>query len=115
MAMTQECIREHYEGAWKDKSDGATDLSQITYSSPIEDAIVYPLYKRMIASLKIKADGGDVLDVGSGSGRWIRYFLENFSPRSLTGADYTRASVELLKKWFPAERVGATNLGFRQA
>jgi SAM-dependent methyltransferase len=114
MAMTQDCIREHYEGAWKDKSDNATDLSQIAYSSPVENAIVYPLYKRMIANLKIKADGGHVLDVGSGSGRWIRYFLENFSPRSLTGGDFTRASVELLKKWFPAERLGQTTLDFHQ-
>ena len=38
MAMTQQCIREHYEGAWKNTSDSATDLAQITYSSPIEDA-----------------------------------------------------------------------------
>jgi SAM-dependent methyltransferase len=114
MAMTQDCIRAHYEGAWQQKSDNATDLTQITYSSPIEDAIVYPLYKRMIASLKIRVDGGDVLDVGSGAGRWIRYFLENFNPRSLTGADYTRASVDLLRKWFPAQRIGDTALDFRQ-
>ena len=114
MAMTQDCIRTHYEGAWKEKSDGATDLSQITYSSPIEDAVLYPLYRRMIADLKIRVDGGDVLDVGSGAGRWIRFFLEHFAPRSLTGADYTRASVDLLEKWFPAERVGETRLAFGQ-
>src|SRR4051812_37559178 len=113
MPMTQQCIREHYEGAWKTKSDSAADVSQIAYSSPIEDAIVYPLYRKMIADLKIKATGGDVLDVGSGSGRWIRFFLEHFRPRKLVGADYTLASVELLRKWFPTS--SQTQLEFRHA
>jgi len=84
--MTQQCIRRHYEGEWKDKSDHATNLGEIAYSSPVEDAIVYPLYRQMIADLKLRVTGGDVLDIGSGSGRWIRFFLENFTPRRLTGA-----------------------------
>jgi SAM-dependent methyltransferase len=112
MPMTQQCIRKHYEGAWKTKSDSAADLSQIAYSSPVEDSIVYPLYRQMIADLKIKAAGGDVLDVGSGSGRWIRFFLENYRPRKLVGADYTLASVELLRKWFGTSS-SQTQLDFR--
>ena len=114
MPMTQQCIRKHYEGAWKTKSDSAADLSQIAYSSPVEDSIVYPLYRQMIADLKIKAAGGDVLDVGSGSGRWIRFFLENYRPRKLVGADYTLASVELLRKWFGTSS-SQTQLDFRHA
>src|SRR5581483_4059403 len=100
MPMTQENIRQHYEGAWKTKSDGAADVSQIAYSSPVEDAIVYPLYRQMVADLKLRVSGGSVLDIGAGSGRWIRFFLQNFTPRELVGADYTLASVELLRKWF---------------
>src|SRR3954471_7805777 len=115
MPMTQQCIRKHYEGAWKTKSDSAADVSQIAYSSPIEDAIVYPLYRKMIADLKIKATGGDVLDVGSGSGRWVRFFLENFRPRKLIGADYTLASVELLRKWLSSRSSTQTQIEFRHA
>src|SRR5207247_24055 len=73
MPMTQQCIQKHYEGAWKTKSDAATHLHDITYSSPIEDAIVYPLYRQMIADVRLKVTGGEVLDVGSGAGRWIRF------------------------------------------
>jgi SAM-dependent methyltransferase len=114
MPMTQQCIRAHYEGAWKTKSDRAAKSSDMVYSSPVEDAIVYPLYERMIADLKINAQG-KVLDVGAGSGRWIRFFLESFQPRKLVGADYTLASVELLRKWFPAEMALPTQLEFHHA
>jgi SAM-dependent methyltransferase len=112
--MTQDCIRKHYEEAWKNKSDAAPDASQLSYSSPVEDAVLYPVYKQAIANLKINA-GGDVLDVGAGSGRWIRFFLDNYRPRRLFGADYTLASVELLKKWFAPGSAPGTELEFRHA
>jgi SAM-dependent methyltransferase len=114
MPMTQQKIREHYERAWRTKSDSAGGLDEIAYSSPIEDAIVYPLYRQMIADLKLRVHGGDVLDVGSGSGRWIRFFCDSFKPKSLTGTDYTAASVALLRKWFPREFAPQTELSFRQ-
>ena len=115
MPMTQQSIRNHYEGAWKAKSDGAANVSQIAYSSPVEDAVMYPVYRRMIADHKLNVTGGKVLDVGAGSGRWIRFFLENFRPAKLVGADYTLASVELLRKWFPASDSAPTQLDFRHA
>jgi SAM-dependent methyltransferase len=114
MPMTQQNIREHYEGAWRTKIDSAAGLDEISYSSPIEDAIVYPLYRQMIADLKLRVNGGDVLDVGSGSGRWIRFFCDSFTPNSLTGTDYTAASVALLRKWFPDDFAPQTELSFRQ-
>lgn len=114
MPMTQNCIRKHYEEAWKNKSDAAPDAGHLSYSNPVEDAVVYPLYRQMIADLKIKVDG-EVLDVGAGSGRWVRFFLQHYRPRRMTGADYTLASVELLKKWFPAGSAGTTELDFHHA
>jgi len=114
MPMTQDCIRKHYEGEWKTKSDSAPSVSQLAYSNPAEDQVVYPLYRQMIADLKINA-AGDVLDVGAGSGRWIRFFLEHFRPRKLVGADYTLASVELLKKWFAPNSAPGSELDFRHA
>src|SRR5262245_23886214 len=115
MPMTQECIRTHYESEWKTRSNAASNLADICYSSPVEDAIVYPLYRQMIHDLKIKVTGGDVLDVGAGSGRWIRFFLEHFAPRTLTGVDYTQASIDLLKGWFPHSIAPQTQLDFRRA
>src|SRR4051812_35645796 len=114
MPMTQDNIRAHYEGAWRTKSESAAGLDEVAYSSPIEDAIVYPLYRQMIADLRLRVNGGDVLDVGSGSGRWIRFFLESFRPRSLTGTDYTAASVELLRKWLPPAQARPVELAFEQ-
>ena len=118
--MTQDAIRAHYEGEWKHKSDAAEKLEQISYSNPVEDAVLYPIYRQMIADLKIRATG-DVLDVGSGSGRWIRFFLENFKPQRLQGLDYTQASVDLLRRWFAtgdaegAETERSTKLAFDRA
>jgi SAM-dependent methyltransferase len=113
--MTQDSIRQHYEGAWQTKSDAAADLSEISYSNPVEDAVLYPIYRQALADLRATVTGGDVLDVGSGSGRWIRFFLEHFTPARLVGVDYTAASVGLLRKWFPADQGRSTTLDFAQA
>jgi SAM-dependent methyltransferase len=113
--MTQDAIREHYEGAWKTKSDAADDLSQISYSNPVEDAILYPVYRQMLADLRAKVTGGDVLDVGAGSGRWVRFFLEHFAPARLHGVDFAAASVDLLRKWFRPNQGRPTLLTFDQA
>jgi len=42
--------------------------------------------------------GERVLDVGCGSGRWVRYFTQRFTPKFLMGVDFTQASIDLLKK-----------------
>jgi SAM-dependent methyltransferase len=115
MPMTQDCIRKHYEDAWKAKSDAASGLDEIAYSSPIEDAVLYPVYAQLLADMKVKVDGGKVLDVGSGSGRWVRYFLDRYAPALFTGVDYAKASVDLLGKWFPQESHPNTRLDFRHA
>src|SRR5690349_5539850 len=102
MAMTQEDIRTHYEQDWKQRSDAAGELSQLRYSSPVEDAVIYPVYQQLIADLGLNANGA-ILDVGSGSGRWVRFFTERYQPVSLTGVDFTLASVEMLRKWHGAD------------
>ncbi len=104
MPMTSTDIRTHYQQEWRAKSEAATDESSLGYSNPVEDAILYPAYERLIADLNIKVEGGRVLDVGSGSGRWIRFFLERYRPRALTGIDYSEASVELLETWHSQSR-----------
>ena len=111
MPMTQQDILTHYEKEWKQTSDGADDAAGLRYSNPVEDAVLYPAYERLIADLGIAVNGGRVLDVGSGSGRWIRFFLERYRPQVLMGIDYTAASVELLEKW----HAGQDALEFRHA
>jgi 2-polyprenyl-3-methyl-5-hydroxy-6-metoxy-1,4-benzoquinol methylase len=98
MPMMQEDIRSHYEDAWKKLDENAQNEAGLTYSIPVEDAVMYPVYQRLIGDLKIAADGGKVLDVGAGSGRWIRFFLANYSPALLMGVDFTSAAIELLKR-----------------
>ena len=99
MPMTQQDIRSHYETEWKSTSEAAGDTSGLSYSNAIEDAVLYPAYEQLLGDLNMRVSGGRVLDVGSGSGRWIRFFLERWRPALLMGIDYTAASVELLRKW----------------
>ena len=101
MPMTQADIYSHYETEWKRKSDKAEGVGDLSYSAEFHDAVIYPRYERLIADLGMRVDGGRVLDVGAGSGRWIRYFLDRFAPLRLVGIDYTTASIDLLRKWSP--------------
>jgi trans-aconitate methyltransferase len=98
------------EEAWKRVDDNAKDESGLAYSNPIEDAVVYPLYEALIRDLKIAVDGGSILDVGAGSGRWTRFFHDRFKPAMLMGIDFTSASIELLKR-----RYANPSVSFRTA
>jgi 2-polyprenyl-3-methyl-5-hydroxy-6-metoxy-1,4-benzoquinol methylase len=94
----QEDIRRHYEEAWKKLDDDAQDEKGLAYSNAVEDGVMYPIYDRLIRDMKISANGGKVLDVGAGSGRWIRFFLRRFTPSLLMGIDFTAASIEMLQR-----------------
>jgi len=113
MPLMQEDIRQHYEEAWKKIDDSAQDDAGLVYSNPVEDVILYPLYQQLLNDLKIAVNGGKVLDVGAGSGRWIRFFLERFSPSLLMGVDFTAASIELLKRRYTNH--SRINTAFRTA
>ncbi|UCD76465.1 MAG: methyltransferase domain-containing protein [Phycisphaerales bacterium] len=113
MPMTQQDIRQHYERDWKAKSDAAGDAEALRYSSEIEDMVMYGAYEQLIADLNMKANGGRILDVGSGAGRWVRFFLDRYEPRFLMGIDFAASSIELLNRWHPT--TADVELDFRQA
>jgi len=113
MPLMQEDIRKHYEQTWKQADEVAADESGLTYSNPVEDAVLYPLYQQLLNDLKISVDGGSVLDVGAGSGRWVRFFTGRFKPAKLMGIDFTQASIDLLKKRYAD--VSAVETTFRTA
>src|ERR1039458_9319227 len=98
MPLMKEALKEHYERQWKQSDDTARDDAGLAYSNPVEDAVLYPLYQQLLSDLKVKVDGGNVLDVGAGSGRWVRYFLQRFKPALLMGIDFTTASIDLLQR-----------------
>ena len=113
MPLMQEDIRKHYEQTWKQADEVAADDTGLTYSNPVEDAVLYPLYQQLLNDLKVAVDGGSVLDVGSGSGRWVRFFTARFKPAKLMGIDFTQASIDLLKKRYAD--VPAVQTSFRTA
>jgi SAM-dependent methyltransferase len=98
MPLMQEDIKEHYEREWKQSDEAARDEAGLSYSNPVEDNVLYPLYQQLLADLKVKVSSGRVLDVGSGSGRWIRFFLQRFKPALLMGVDFTTSSIDLLQR-----------------
>src|ERR1051326_381948 len=68
------------------------------------------VFKKQFFSLGIKAKGASVLDVGSGSGFYIRTWKE-VGAANITGVDLTKVAVEDLKKEFPCERFFQCDIG----
>ncbi len=112
MPMAQDDIRAHYEANWRQADDAASAGEPLRYSSPVEDAVLYPAYRKLIADLSLVTDRTRVLDVGSGSGRWVDFFTRHYRPASLTGVDFAAAAVDLLRRWYPS--TGHTRLAFEQ-
>jgi SAM-dependent methyltransferase len=119
MPLMQEDIQAHYEKEWKQSDEAAAGTAGeaseagLRYSNPIEDAVLYPRYQRLLEDLKVAVNGGKVLDVGAGSGRWVRYFLQRFRPALLMGVDFTQASVDLLNRRYA--KVAGVRTEFRRA
>lgn len=99
MAMTQADIKTYYREHWQTVDDRRAEKGDavMRYSSPVEDAVLYPIYEELIRDHRLLGDGASVLDIGCGSGRWVRYFLERFPLASLTGLDFAEASIEMLR------------------
>jgi SAM-dependent methyltransferase len=116
--MSQDDIRAHYEREWSAASASAASSGgdgALAYSSPIEDAVLYPAYEALIRDLSLGARRR-VLDVGSGSGRWVRFFAR-YSPRRLVGVDFAEASVALLRSKYagPGAVSAGVSADFRHA
>ncbi len=111
--MSQNNLAEFFETCWQDKIDHTKTESDLSYSHPIEDALIYPIYKEIISELNIPANGGRILDVGCGSGRWVRYFSREFSPSRLLGLDLAISSIKLLEKWY--SKINEIDISFAQA
>lgn len=58
--------------------------------------------KLALYSHAINVKGARVLDIGSGTGFFVEYYLNN-GARSVVGVDITEVSVELLSKKFPGQ------------
>ncbi|NQZ59269.1 MAG: class I SAM-dependent methyltransferase [Lentisphaeraceae bacterium] len=100
--MNQNDLKLFFEDCWS-KRNTCSSEDKLCYSSPIEDKVLYPAYKELLNTINLNPNGADILDIGCGSGRWIRYFKENFTPKSLTGLDLADSSIKLLNKWYKEE------------
>lgn len=99
MPLTQDDIRRHYESAWAVADDDRDLEIKLDYGDPVANLVQLPVYESMARDLRLAIDGGCVLDVGSGAGRWVRFFLERFSPERVVAVDYTKSSVDLVQRW----------------
>jgi SAM-dependent methyltransferase len=113
MPMSQTDVRNHYERQWRELGGAARDNAGLGYSSPIEDRVVATIYPEFVRDLRLALDGAAILDVGCGSGRWVRNFLDWFRPSRLLGIDATKSSPALLSRWCQAPE--SCRLEFREA
>jgi 23S rRNA U2552 (ribose-2'-O)-methylase RlmE/FtsJ len=97
--MSQPELATFFENCWDEKENHQSE-ENLAYSDPIEDAVLYKAYKELLNKHNCITEKTSILDIGCGSGRWIRYFNENFQPKSIHGVDLATSSVKLLKKWF---------------
>ncbi|MFM9957874.1 MAG: class I SAM-dependent methyltransferase [Phycisphaerales bacterium] len=97
--LCQPDIRSHYTKAWAEEKKRSDAGAPSLHGPRCEDLVVRPIYLEMLRDLRIAVGqgAGEVLDVGSGAGRWVRFFEEQVKPRTLTGVDVTAESVELLR------------------
>lgn len=109
MAMTQDDIRGHYETEWA--SADARNATAMSYSDPVERAVAEPIYLRLLDDLGV-GPGGRVLDVGCGSGRWVRFLHGALRPSRLVGTDFASSAVELLRGTAIGDEAGVS---FEQA
>lgn len=118
MPMSQADIQAFYEQQWKSQNAASGSSKDLVYSDPVEDAVLYPAYERLLSDLTIEPNGRRMLDVGSGAGRWVGFFLSRFAPAQFVGMDYTLASVELLQRWWAdagKSHAGSTQVDFVHA
>ncbi|MGH7131906.1 MAG: class I SAM-dependent methyltransferase [Phycisphaerales bacterium] len=97
--LTQPDIRAHYTKAWAEEKARSDAGSPSFYGLRSEDMVVQPIYLELIRDLRIAVGNGtgDILDVGAGAGRWIRFFEQQVKPRTLVGVDSAAESAELLR------------------
>jgi SAM-dependent methyltransferase len=113
MAMTQADIRAHYEVAWKSHASRADSVADLSYSSEVEDALLYPAYRQLLDDHSREPDGGSILDVGCGSGRWVGFFLQHYHPSKFVGIDFAEASIGLLRQWRESQASDGRVIEFR--
>jgi 2-polyprenyl-3-methyl-5-hydroxy-6-metoxy-1,4-benzoquinol methylase len=111
MPLTQDDIRAHYEKAWRPKASQTVGQAP-EYGDAAANQVMLAIFARALRDLNIAVDGGRVLDVGVGAGRWSRCILEQFKPASLLGVDYTQASVDLLTQWATTQDFGGCAVSF---
>ena len=105
MPMTQDDIRSHYEAEWMRQDDSGPVA--VDYCDPVEQAVAEPIYLRLVKDLGVPR-GPRVLDVGSGSGRWVRFLHRALAPAVLMGTDFTGASINLLRRTAEASMPGVS-------
>lgn len=109
MNMTQSDIRVHYEQQWQSALHQKTGTSEPR--SDVLCKVQEPIYKNLLRAHLRNVER--VLDVGSGSGHWLSFFMEQFSPKRLVGVDFTQSSVDFLKAHYQSN--SETNIDIIQA
>ncbi|RNC80435.1 MAG: class I SAM-dependent methyltransferase [Phycisphaera sp.] len=105
MPMTQGDIKAYYEEHWRSVETSAQE--SMAYANPVEVAVCEPIFEQFFEDCGI-ARGCRVMDIGCGSGRWIRFLHRVLCPKQLVGVDYASSSIGLMQETDLASEAGVS-------
>lgn len=113
MAMTNDDIRTYYEKEWPTYFTTEKGQKGAPYGMELDPLTTDPMHVQFLKDHLVKVNGGKVLDVGCGSGRYIEFYQRFFKPALLHGVDFVEAAINTIRQRYPS--TDATQVRFTHA
>lgn len=102
MVMTNDDIRTYYEKEWPNYFTTEKGQQGAPYGMELDPLTTDPMHVQFLRDHMVKVNGGKVLDVGCGSGRYIEFYQRHFQPALLHGVDFVKQAINTLTGRYPS-------------